>query len=327
MTNPDSPIVLVTEVMDPSGISIVEQFATVVRPEACDEASILAIAPRITAAIVRVAPITAAVIDAAPSLQLVQKHGVGTDNIDISHATLRGIPVCSTPEANFVSVAEHAVSAALTVIKKLVFQDGLIRSHYWREEIDPALPELDGLTVGVVGAGRAGRRVLTTMINGFHMRGLAYDAYVDNARITETGAESCDSLRGLLEQSDIVSLHVPLTDTTRYLINSESLQWMRPNAVLVNTCRGGVVDEEALAEALREGWLAGAAIDVFEREPAEDTPLLGVPNVLLTPHNAGITCASNQRMSIHSAEEVERVLNGDKPQWCLNPEALALSTS
>ncbi len=322
MTDSNHPVVLVTELMESSGIELIERFATVLRPPARDEASILKLAPRITAAVVRVAPITAAVIDAAPHLRLVQKHGVGTDNIDIPHATTRGIPVCSTPEANYLAVAEHAVAAALAVVKRLPYQDGLVRGRRWREEIDPALPELDGLAIGVVGAGRAGRRVLTTMMRGFGMRGLAYDAFVEDARIRETGAEPCGSLRALLEQSDVVSLHVPLTGTTRNLIDAESLGWMRPSAVLVNTCRGGVVDEAALADALRAGRLAGAAIDVFEREPAVDTPLLDAPNVLLTPHNAGITGGSNRRMSIHSAQEAQRVLSGRNPLWCLNPEVL-----
>ena len=263
-------------------------------------------------------------IDAAPHLRLVQKHGVGTDNIDIPHATKRGIPVCSTPEANYLAVAEHAVAAALAVVKRLPLpgrigtRPPLARGGSTRRSRSSTdSPSEWSAPV------RAGRRVLTTMMRGFGMRGLAYDAFVEDARIRETGAEPCGSLRALLEQSDVVSLHVPLTGTTPQPYRARSRLagcgrarcWSTPAAAAWWT-------EAALADALRAGRLAGAAIDVFEREPAVDTPLLDAPNVLLTPHNAGITGGSNRRMSIHSAQEVQRVLSGRNPLWCLNPEIL-----
>ena len=323
MSDPERPVALVTELMHADGLARLEAFATVIRPSAPDEASILELAPRFHSAVVRVAPITAAVIDAAPRLRLIQKHGVGTDNIDIAHATRRGIPVCNSPEANYQSVAEHAVAAALTAFKRIQFQDQLVRQGRWRDEIDPPVRELSGLTVGVIGAGRAGRYVLRCLIDGFGMRGLAYDPYVSEDDIRQLGAEPARSARELLSQADIVSLHVPLTPETRHLINAESLGWMRPTAVLVNTCRGAVVDEQALADALRDGRIAAAALDVFEEEPATDSPLLGLDNVVLTPHNAGITEESNRRMGVHSAEEVERVLSGRPPRWSLNPEVLS----
>lgn len=316
------PTVLVTEPIDSTGIERLRLFADVLVPEAPDEVSITRVAARLDAMLVRVAPITARVIRAATKLRHIQKHGVGIDSIDVNHATSRRIPVSFTPEANFNAVAEHSVAAALTAFKRLPTQDGIVRANQWRPEMSAPVHELAGRTVGVVGGGRIGRQVARTFVHGFGMRALVFDPYLTSADLVGEDVELVSELATLLGQADIVSLHVPLTESTRHLIDAPALAAMRSTAILVNTCRGLVVDEAALAEALRNGYIAGAAIDVFEHEPPFDSPLHDSPNIIMSPHFAGVTVESSRRMALHSAEEIQRVLTGQTPRWCINPEVL-----
>lgn len=321
MTGADRPTVMVTESIDPAGIENLREFAQIVTPAAPDEAAIMDEAGRVDAMLVRVAPITAQVIDAAPRLRHIQKHGVGVDAIDVDHATARGIPVSFTPEANATAVAEHAVTAALAAFKRLAVQDAIVSAGKWRPAMTLPVHELDGRTAGVVGGGRIGRKVIHALVHGFGMRGLIFDPYLTPADVADEGIELTATLPELLRQADLVSLHVPLTPATRHLINAEALAAMRPTAVLVNTCRGPVVDEAALAQALESGQIAGAAIDVFAEEPPTSSPLLLAPNVTLSPHFAGLTVESNRRMAVHAAAEIQRVLAGEPPRWCINPAA------
>lgn len=325
MTGADLPIVMVTESIDPAGIEYLRKFAQVVTPAAPDETAIMDDAGRVDAMLVRVAPITARVIDAAPRLRHIQKHGVGVDAIDVDHATARGIPVSFTPEANATAVAEHAVTAALAAFKRLAVQDAIVSAGKWRAAMTLPVHELAGRTAGVVGGGRIGRKVIHALVHGFGMRGLIFDPYLTPADVTDEEIELTATLPELLRQADLVSLHVPLTPATRHLIDAEALGAMRPTAVLINTCRGPVVDEAALAQALDAGQIAGAAIDVFAQEPPASSPLLHSPNVTLSPHYAGLTVESNRRMAVHAAAEIHRVLAGEPPRWCINPAALGAS--
>ncbi len=318
MSDSKRPAVLVTEPIHPDGIQALEEFATVIRPARPDEPSILAVAPAAHAIIVRVAPITAAVIDAAPNLRHIQKHGVGVDSIDVEHATRRGIPVSITPEANAASVAEFTVAATLALCKRLPELDRLVRAGGWRDAGEEPAREIDSRTVGVIGGGRIGLRVLRAFTLGLGMHGLVFDPFVPAQVVREHGGQPVDSLDQLLQRSDIVTLHTPLTPETRHLINTERLAQMRPNAILVNTCRGPVVDEQALADALTSGTIAAAAIDVFENEPPVGSPLLQAPSLILSPHVAGITRESNVRTAAHCAAEIHRVLLNHPPRWRIN---------
>ena len=325
MTGADRPTVLVTESIDPAGIEHLRSFARVLTHAARDENAIMRKARRADALLVRVAPITARVIDAAPRLRHIQKHGVGVDAIDVAHATARGIPVSFTPEANATAVAEHAVAAALAAFKRLAVQDAIVSAGKWRATMTLPVHELAGRTAGVVGGGRIGRKVIHALVHGFGMRGLIFDPYLTPQDVEDEDIELTDSLPELLRRADLVSLHVPLTPATRHLIDDDALAEMRPTAVLVNTCRGPVVDEAALAAALWDERIAGAAIDVFAEEPPASSPLVEAPNVLLTPHFAGLTVESNRRMAVHAAEEIRRVLTGEPPRWCINPAVLGAS--
>ena len=318
MTAVQRPTVLLTEPIHQGGIDALEEFADVIRPDRPDEPSIRAVAPAANAILVRVAPITAAVIDAAPNLRVIQKHGVGVDSIDVDHATRRGIPVCFTPEANAASVAEFTVAAALALLKRIPDRDRLVRAGGWRHSGDLPAHEIAGRTVGIIGSGRVGLRVLRAFTLGLDMRGLVYDPFVPASVVRDHGGQPVDTLQELLQRADIVTLHTPLTPQTRHLINAERLSQMRPGAILVNTCRGPVVDESALAVALYQGAIAGAAIDVFEQEPPTGSPLLDAPNCLFSPHVAGITLQTNIRTAAHCAAEIHRVLHHHPPHWRIN---------
>ena len=318
MSATQRPVVLVTEPIHQGGIDALEEFASVIRPARPDEPSILAAVPPASAILVRVAPVTAAVIDAAPNLRLIQKHGVGVDSIDVDHATRRGIPVCFTPEANAASVAEFTVASALALLKRIPERDRLVRAGGWRDSGDVPAREIDGRTVGVIGGGRVGLRVLRAFTLGLDMRGLVFDPFVPAQVVRDHGGQPVDSLEDLLQRSDIVTLHTPLTPETRHLINAERLACMQPHAILVNTCRGPVVDEQALADALTNGTIAAAAIDVFEQEPPVNSPLLTAPNLILSPHVAGITLETNVRTAAHCAAEIHRVLHNHPPHWRIN---------
>ena len=318
----DSRVILVTEPIAREGIDALNRFATVIHPSRPDELSILESAPIAKAIVVRVAPITAQIIDAAPNLRLIQKHGVGVDSVDVDHATRRGIPVCITAEANATSVAEFAVAAALALVKRLHERNVVVRTGRWRDEDDVPVHELAHRTVGIVGGGRVGLRVLRAFVHGLNMQALVFDPYVPAKVVRAAGGALTSTIEDLLKRSDIVTLHTPLTKESHHLIDANRLSCLQPHAVLINTCRGSVVDEVALANALTRGTLAAAAIDVFEYEPPVGSPLLSAPNIMLSPHVAGITTDSAVRTAIHCADEVGRVLGGSAPHWCINPEVL-----
>ena len=316
------PVTLVTETIDSTGLAALESFSRVSYPTQADETSILQEVEPANAIIVRVAPITANVISAASNLRIIQKHGVGVDSIDVEHATSLGIPVCITAEANASSVSEFAVASTLAILKKLREQEKIVRKGGWRDITIKGVHEIADRTVGIIGGGRVGLRVLRAFVHGLGTRGLIYDPFVPEQVVRQAGGEPSPSLEDLLRQSDVVTLHTPLTPETYHLIDAERLDLMRPNAILVNTCRGAVVDESALAKALAQNVIAGAAIDVFEHEPPVHSPLLSAPNVLLSPHVAGITAESAKRTALHAVEEIARVLAGDAPFWCINPDVL-----
>ncbi|BCX17024.1 MAG: hypothetical protein KatS3mg117_0706 [Geminicoccaceae bacterium] len=275
------------------------------------------------AVIVRTAPLPAAAIAGAPKLRVVAKHGVGYDNIDVAAATARGIPVTVTTTANATSVAEFTLAQILALTKLSAAMDAAVRAGDWaaRNRLVPI--ELAGKTLAIVGFGRIGRRVASRAL-AFEMRVLVHDPYVAAEAIRAAGCEPVERLEDALAAADVVTLHCPLTAETRGLIGRERLARLPAGAFLVNTARGGIVDEAALAEALRSGRLAGAALDVLVREPLPaDDPLLGVPNLLLSPHVAGVTAESARRMALEAAENVLAGLAGRLPrEVVVNPEVL-----
>lgn len=243
-----------------------------------------------------------ALLDAAPRLRVVGRAGVGVDNIDLAAATERGIPVLNAPAGNTVSAAELTLALILSLARRVAEADASVRGGRWERSRFAGI-ELRGKTLGLVGAGRIGGEV-ARRAQAFGMETVAHDPYLTEERAEEIGVERVE-LQELLERSDVVTLHVPLTASTRGLIGREELARMKAGAFVVNAARGGVVDEEALAEALAEGRIAGAALDVYDREPLpEDSPLRGCPNVLLTPHLGASTAEAQELV----AEEIARAV-------------------
>lgn len=287
-------------------------------------ATILAAMPDTVAILARTQPIDASAIAAAPGLRIVSRHGVGFDNVDVAALSRRGIPLAVAGTANMVAVAEHALWMMLELVKRGRRVDAETRRGDWSARSRPVSSELYGKTLLVVGFGRIGSRV-AARARAFEIRVLVVDPYVAPERIRAAGCEPVPSLAAGLAEADIVSLHCPLASDTRHLIDASAMAAMRPGALLVNTARGGLVDEAALATALRDGRLAGAGIDVFEDEPAAAShPLMALPNALLSPHNAGVTVESAVRMAIESAENILAALDGRlDPSMVVNPEVLA----
>jgi len=265
-------------------------------------------------------PIDAAVAEAARGCRLIQQPSIGYQHIDLEATRRAGIPVANVGAANAVGVAEHAVMFMLCLLKRaLYFHAKTARGEWGQQDIFTlGLGELHGKTLGIVGMGNIGREV-ALRARPFGCRMLYHDLRrLPEEEERELGVEFAE-LEGLLRASDIVSLHVPLTPETRHLMDRERLAMMKPGAYLLNLARGEVVDEEALAEALREGRLAGAGIDVFAEEPVNpDNPLLASDRVMLSPHVAGGTDESRVRMLQVTVENVVGVLSGGKPRFVVN---------
>jgi D-3-phosphoglycerate dehydrogenase len=272
----------------------------------------------VQAVLVRVAKFTAEVIQAGKQLKVIGKHGVGTDNIDIPAATRHGVIVTNTPQANSTSVAEHALALLLAVARRIGETDRDLAHGTMRTQKVYQGVELSGKVLGVIGLGSAGFRLARMAGQGLGMRVLGFDPYKSP---WPEGIEQCREIAPLLAQADFVSIHVPLTKETRNLIGEAALAAMKPTAIVVNTARGGIVDEAAIAVALTAGRIAGAGLDVIEDEPLKPThPLNGVPNLILTPHMAGVTEEAMMHMAQDSAEEILRVLKGERPKYPVNRE-------
>lgn len=249
---------------------------------------------------------TDAVFTACPALKLVSVWGTGTDNVDLHAAGMRGVTVCNTPGVNAFAVAEHALTLMLTVARKITTLDHEMRGGKWPREM---LTQLVGKTLGVLGMGTIGARVVG-LGRAIGMEVLGWSAQDDAARVRAAGARPV-SKEELLRSADVVSLHVRLAPETRGIIGRKELALMKPTAILVNTGRGALVERDALLAALRERRLLGAGLDVFHQEPlAADDPILSLPNVVLTPHNAGQTPEVIRDGLLRAVANVESFLKG-----------------
>ncbi len=260
-------------------------------------------------------------IGQAPRLRVIGTSGFGSDNVDLAAATAAGVLVVNNPGSAESSVAEHAVALLLGLAKRLVWSDAAVRSgRPWDFRAGFPAIELEGRTVGLVGFGRIGREVARKLHTAFGMDVVVFDPLLGPAALPEW-ARSCPTVEEMLPLADVVSIHCALTPTTHHLFDERTLALMRPGAFLINTSRGQVVDGRALAGALRAGRLAGAGLDVYEEEPpAPDNPLLGLPNVLLTAHTAGVTAESSRRLAVAAAAQALATLAGQRPTNLVNPE-------
>ncbi|MCD6458259.1 MAG: D-glycerate dehydrogenase [Thermoproteales archaeon] len=268
--------------------------------------------------------IDAEVMDAAPNLKVISTYSVGYDHIDIEAATKRGIYVTHTPGVLTDAVAEFTVGLLLAVTRRVLEADRTIRANEWNKPWNPFFltgPELKGKTLGIIGFGRIGVAV-AKKVQGFEMNIIYYDVYRKEDVERELGVKYVD-LETLLKTSDFVSLHVPLMKETYHMISEKELKMMKPTAYLINTARGAVVDTDALIKALEEGWIAGAALDVFEQEPLPPNhPLTKFKNVVLAPHIASATIEARQRMAKLAANNLVAVLKGEMPPALVNKDVL-----
>jgi len=311
--------VLVTEPVHPAGIEYLEERdVEVVAAPAATQETLLDLVDDVDGILLRArGRVNADVMDHAPRLKVVGRHGVGVDNIDIPEATRRGIRVVNTPQAPMEPVAEHTFALILGLVRRVLDADRAAREGNWSFREQFRGPELKGKTLGIVGFGQIGRRIGEIGALGFGMSILYHDRVRNEEAERRLGASPVP-LDDLLARADVVSLNVPLNEETHHLIGEPQLRRMKETAFLINTSRGPVVDEPALVRALREHWIAGAGIDVYETEPAPpENPLFALGNVVVAPHMAGHAQESLIAMSMVAAD-ILRVLEGEEPEFPVN---------
>jgi len=260
--------------------------------------------------------VDASLLDGADSLRVVARAGVGVDNIDVDAATRRGVVVFNTPSANTLAAAEMTIALMLAVTRKVAAADHSVHDGVWDRASFQGV-ELYGKVLGLVGAGRIGREV-AARARAFGMTVVACDPYLADS----VDVDLCP-LEQVLAEADVVSLHVPLNDDTRHLIDARAIASMKPGSFLINASRGGVVDEAALVEALQTGHLAGAALDVYEQEPLPpESQLRSAPNLVLTPHLGASTAEAQRRVAVEAAELVHRALTRGDYSGAVNEDRL-----
>jgi len=306
--------VLLYEDMHPAGKQLLAEKADLLFAHSLEEDALIDQVKDVDALIIRAnGAVTARLMDGAPKLKVIGRHGVGLESIDLDAARERGIVVCNTPVANVESVAEHAVGLMLAVSKHILRADKAIREGRWEVRYQYIGQELWGRTLGLIGMGRIGGRVAEICHLAFKMPVLYYDIASYPQAEKSLGAKNLP-LNEVLAQADYVSLHVPLLPATRGLIGPEQFRLMKKGAIFINTARGPIVDETALLEALTAEHLAGAGLDVYAIEPTTDNRLFNLENVVLSPHMAAHTDDALQAMSLVAAD-VLRVLEGQEPVY------------
>jgi D-3-phosphoglycerate dehydrogenase len=307
------PRVLVREPIAESGLALLrERFDVVVDPDS----KLDAIIGDFDAIVVRSATkLDAELIGRATRLKIIGRAGVGVDNVDVDAATRRGIVVANAPEATAVSAAEHALALLLAVARNVPQAHSALKHGAWERSRFGGI-ELAGKTLGVLGLGRIGRQVARRAL-GLGLRVVAYDPYVALERFRELGVEPAETPEDVYREADLITLHLPLNEETRKLLDREAFALMRDGVRIVNAARGGLVDEGALLEALRSGKVAGAALDVFETEPYTG-PLLELDQVVVTPHLAGSTSEAQDRAGLIIAEQVAAGLEGQLVETAVN---------
>ncbi len=319
------PVVLVAEPIADVGLQFLAQCCEIITPWKVGRAYNAEELARANGIIIRLAKVTASVMDAGPHLKVIGRHGVGVDNVDLKAATQRGLPVVFTPSALTMvnAVAEQTVQLMLALGRHAVAEDQFVRQNRWAERSSLLGVEFYQKTLGVIGLGAIGKKVAAICQKGLGMKIVAYDPFV-KAAPSDLEVTLVDSLLEVLQQADVLTLHLPSTAETAYLIGAKELAAMKPTAMLINAARGSIVDSIALAQALQRGQLFGAALDVFEEEPpALDHPLLTAPRTLFSPHVASMTGGSMARMAELVARQVVQALTGERPSYVANPDVYA----
>ena len=304
-----TPIVLIAEELSPAGIAQLESDFEIRFADGADRAQLLSALADADAVIIRSATtIDAEALEHAPRLRVVARAGVGLDNVDVEAATRAGVMVVNAPTSNIVSAAEHAVALLLSAARNVPQAMASLRSGQWKRAAFTGV-ELQDKVAGILGLGRIGVLVAQRLA-AFGMTVIAYDPYVAAARAAQLGVRLV-SLEELLAESDFISVHLPKNAETLGLIGDKQLRLVKPGVRIVNAARGGIVDEGALASALADGRVAGAALDVYSREPCTDSPLFGLPNVVVTPHLGASTHEAQEKAGTQVARSVRLALAGE----------------
>jgi D-3-phosphoglycerate dehydrogenase len=270
------------------------------------------------AILVNLFPMTADIIEAMPRCRVISRYGVGYDNVDVEAATRKGIWVARVPDYCFEDVAEHALALLLGCVRKIAYKDRMVRQGRWNLHRDQPCYRMAGRTLGIIGYGNSGRCLHRKVLGFGFSRVLVHDPNVRSSIIAAAGAQAA-GFHALLVESDYISVHVPLTPDTRHMIGRAELSLAKKGAILVNTSRGSVLDEQAVAEALRDGQLAGAGLDVFEEEPLPRGSLLRtLDNVIFTDHAGWYSEESVVELKTKAAQNVAAVLAGGAPVYPVN---------
>jgi D-3-phosphoglycerate dehydrogenase / 2-oxoglutarate reductase len=316
--------VLVTEPLAERGLELLaEEFEVDVRTDLAREGLAGAIEAYDALVVRSQSRVDSSVVDAGANLKVIARAGIGLDNVDVEAATRRGVMVVNAPQSNILSAAEHTMALLLALSRNIPQANEALRSGAWERERFQGV-ELHGKTLGVIGLGRVGTMVAQRAL-AFGMRIVAYDPYVSRERARQMGIELMPDLGALLVQADFVTIHLPRTPDTEGLLGGRELALMKEGARLVNTARGGIVDEAALERSLRQGHLGGAALDVFADEPVTDHPLFGLGNVVVTPHLGAATAEAQDKAGVAIAEMVRLALHGEYVPYAVNVAAAEVS--
>ncbi|MDV3127164.1 phosphoglycerate dehydrogenase [Mycobacterium sp. 21AC1] len=303
------PVVLIADKLAESTVAALGDQVEVRWVDGPDREKLLAAVPEADALLVRSATtVDAEVLAAAPRLKIVARAGVGLDNVDVDAATARGVLVVNAPTSNIHSAAEHALALLLSTARQIPAADATLRERTWKRSSFSGT-EIYGKTVGVVGLGRIGQLVAARLA-AFGAHVVAYDPYVSQARAAQLGIELL-TLDELLGRADFISVHLPKTKETAGLIGKDALAKTKPGVIIVNAARGGLIDEQALADAITSGHVRGAGLDVFSTEPCTDSPLFELPQVVVTPHLGASTAEAQDRAGTDVAASVKLALAGE----------------
>lgn len=309
MSNAPRPVVLIAEKLAPSVLEVFTDEVEVRHVDGTDRSALLSAVADADALLVRSATkVDAEVYAAAGKLKVVARAGVGLDNVEVEEATAKGVMVVNAPTSNIVSAAEHAIALLLSVARRVPAACASLRSGEWKRSSFSGL-EINGKTIGIVGFGKIGQLV-AQRLSAFGAKLIAYDPYVSTARAAQLGVEAVE-LDELLERADAISVHLPKTPETKGLIGAEQLAKTKRGVLIVNAARGGLVDEQALADAVASGQVGGAGIDVFSTEPTTESPLFALDNVVVTPHLGASTAEAQDRAGSDVAHSVNLALRGE----------------
>ncbi|GLY24553.1 phosphoglycerate dehydrogenase [Micromonospora sp. NBRC 101691] len=314
-----NPVVLIAEELAPAAIEVLAHDFDVRHVDGTDRPALLSALAEADAVIVRSATqIDAEAVAAAPRLKVVARAGVGLDNVEVPAATARGVMVVNAPTSNIVSAAEQAVALLLAVARNTASASAALKAGEWKRSKYTGV-EIQGKTVGVVGLGRIGV-LFASRIAAFGTRLIAYDPYIQPARAAQLGVRLV-GLEELLRESDFISIHLPKTPETVGLIGEKELAIVKPGVRIVNAARGGLVDEQALADAIAEGRVAGAGVDVYAKEPCTSSPLFAFDNVVATPHLGASTHEAQDKAGLAVAKSVKLALQGEFVPDAVNVQA------